>query len=71
MRLERLPLLKSSAIFKRYQTFCEQAGERWIPSKDLPAEMERRGFTYKRGTGGVRIYLGIELRAETADWGSE
>ena len=65
-----LAQIKSSVLFKRYQEYCEQAGERWIPSKDLPAEMERRGFTYKRAAQGVRVYLGIELRDETPDWGS-
>lgn len=53
--------VKSSALFKRYQEFCEQAGERWIPAKDFPAEMQRRGFTYKRERTGTRIYAGIEL----------
>jgi len=28
------------------------SGECWIPAKDFPAEMERRGFSPKRGTGG-------------------
>jgi putative DNA primase/helicase len=56
-----LAQVKSSALFKRYQQYAEQAGERWIPSKDFPAEMERRGFTYKRDRTGTRLYLGIEL----------
>jgi putative DNA primase/helicase len=63
-----LAQIKSSALFKRYQEFAEAAGERWIPAKDFPAEMERRGFTYKRGTGGTRLYHGIELRSEDRSW---
>jgi putative DNA primase/helicase len=52
--------VKSSALFKRYQDFAQAAGERWIPSKDFPAEMERRGFTWKRTkTGG--LFSGLEL----------
>jgi len=64
--VRKLAEVKSSALFRRYQEFCEQSGERWISAKDLPAEMERRGFAYKRTETGRR-YLGIELR--NADWG--
>ncbi|MGA2190543.1 MAG: phage/plasmid primase, P4 family [Steroidobacteraceae bacterium] len=60
--------VKSSSVFKRYQEFAEAAGERWIPAKDFPGEMERRGFTYKRGTGGTRFYHGIELKSEGQTW---
>lgn len=66
--VRKLAEVKSSAFFKGYQEFCDQAGERWIPSKDLPAEMERRGFVYKRTETGRR-YLGIELK--TAHWSPE
>ena len=60
--------VKSSALFKRYQAFAEAAGERWIPAKDFPAEMERRGFVYKRDRTGTRIYLGVELPTQTDGW---
>lgn len=54
--------VKSSVFFQRYQQFAEQAGERWIASKDLPHEMQRRGFAWKRTkTGGM--YSGIDLAA--------
>jgi hypothetical protein len=39
-----------------------------VPAKDFPSEMERRGFTYKRGTGGTRFYYGIEPRMEQQTW---
>ena len=57
-----------AAFFERYQQFAEKAGERWTASKDLPAEMARRGFEHKRGTGGQRLYLGIEFRHSEAAW---
>jgi hypothetical protein len=41
---------------------------RSMPSKDFPAEMERRGFAHKRGTGGVRLFLGIELLTGGPPW---
>jgi putative DNA primase/helicase len=63
-----LAQVKSSSLFKHYQEFCEQSGERWIPAKDFPAEIERRGFTYKRGTGGTRYYHGIEPRLGDQSW---
>jgi putative DNA primase/helicase len=55
-----LAQVKSSALFRRYQEFCQAAGERWIASKDFPPEVERRGFTWKRtNTGGM--FFGLEL----------
>ena len=60
--VSKLAQVKSSSLFKRYQAFAEQSGERCMPSKDLPHEMQRRGFGWKRAnTGG--LYSGIELRA--------
>jgi putative DNA primase/helicase len=55
--------VKSSALFKRYQEFSQAAGERWIASKDFPAEVERRGFQWKRTkTGGM--FYGLEISQE-------
>ena len=66
--VHKLAQVKSSAFYERYQQFAERSGERWIASKDLPAEMARRGFTSKK-TKSCNIYEGIELRQpETADW---
>jgi hypothetical protein len=53
--------VKASTLFRRYQEFAEQAGERWMAQKDFPAEIERRGFRYKRERTGTRIYEGLEL----------
>ena len=69
--VRKLAQIKTGVFFTRYQKFCEAAGERWIASKDLPTEMERRGFTYKRGTGGQRIFLGVEFSQSEAEWQPE
>lgn len=61
---------KSSTFFKRYQEFAEAAGERWVPSKDLPHEMQRRGFAWKR-TNETSLFLGVELAGEAPNWGAE
>ena len=56
----KLGQVKSSVLFKAYQQYCESAGERWMPSKDFPHELRRRGFDSKRLKTGV-IIEGIEL----------
>jgi putative DNA primase/helicase len=63
----KLAQVKSGIFFQRYQQFAETAGERWIPHKDLPQEMRRRGFEYKRAKDGG-LYLGIELTTESDSW---
>ena len=66
--VRKLGQVKSSTLFKRYQEFCEQAGERWIPAKDFPAEMQRRGFEWKRTKAGG-MFHGIELDGvDTTHW---
>lgn len=62
--------VKSSALFSAYQKFCEHSGERWLPSKDLPAEMQRRGFDWKRTKAGC-MYYGLELIAASEPHWSE
>lgn len=62
-----LSQIKSSVFFQAYQKFAEQAGERWIPAKDLPHEMQRRGFAWKRtNTGGM--YSGLEFNLQEPSW---
>lgn len=56
----KLAQVKASEFQKAYAEFCRAADERPIPSKDLPAELERRGFTYRR-TKAARVYEGLEL----------
>ncbi len=64
--VRKLGRVKSSVLFKRFQEFAECAGERWVASKDLPHEMQRRGFTWKRTKAGG-IYEGLELHDSTID----
>jgi putative DNA primase/helicase len=59
----KLAQVKAGMFFQRYQQFAEQSGERWMPSKGLPYEMQRRGFEWKRTKLGG-MYLGIELTAQ-------
>jgi putative DNA primase/helicase len=66
--VRKLAQVKSSVFFQRYQQFAEQSGERWVASKELPYEMQRRGFEQKRSNAGV-IYLGLELtQPEAPPW---
>jgi phage/plasmid-associated DNA primase len=58
-----LAQVKSSSFFKNYRDFCEGAGERSIPQKDLPAEMQRRNYVWKRTSAGG-MYYGIALRLQ-------
>lgn len=59
----KLAQVRSSIFFQRYQHYTEKAGERWMPAKDLPHEMQRRGFDWKRTkTGGM--YFGLQIRLE-------
>ena len=68
-KARKLAQVKSSVLFKRYQEFCEAAGERWICAKDFPTDMQRRGFEWKRETRGA-LFLGIELNADAhPNWG--
>lgn len=58
--VRRLAQVKSSVLFGRYQEFAQSTGERWMPAKDLPQEMVRRGFQWKRTKAGG-LYEGLEL----------
>lgn len=69
--VRNLAQVKSSVLFKRYQEFAEQSGERWLQSKELPHQMQRRGFEWKRTNSGG-LYVGIELRGSENDaWGGK
>ncbi len=60
--VRNLAQVKASDFQKAYSTFCREADERPLPSKDLPAEIERRGFRYQR-TKVARLYVGLELNS--------
>jgi putative DNA primase/helicase len=59
--------VKSTVLYDRYQEFCESAREGCIPSRDFPAEMEKKGFEHKH-TKVANVYIGIELRNRGIDW---
>lgn len=64
--VDKLGQVKSGTFFQRYREFAEQSGERFIPSRDLPSEMQRRGFEWKRTkTGGM--YFGLTLATKMSD----
>lgn len=60
--VRKLAQVKAGIFFSAYQSYCERASEKWVPSRDLPGEMLRRGFTRKRIGAGV-VYEGLELHA--------
>jgi putative DNA primase/helicase len=59
----KLSQVKAGVFFERYQQFAERAGERWLPARELPHEMQRRGFDWKRTKAGG-MYYGIDLTVE-------
>lgn len=66
--VQKLAQVKSSVFLARYREFAEAAGERWIPAKDLPHEMQRRGFEWKR-TKAASVFVGLDLDTATErDW---
>ena len=66
--LGRLYEVKASILQSRYFRFCEEAGERALPAKELPTEMARRGFEHVRRKYG-KLYLGVRLAdAEVSSW---
>lgn len=66
--VRKLAQVKSSALYTAYQRFCEASAERWMPAKDFPHEMQRRGFEWKRTKAGG-MFLGLELGiSESESW---
>jgi putative DNA primase/helicase len=64
----KLAQVKAGMFFQRYQQYAEHAGERWMSAKEVPHEMQRRGFTWKRTNAGG-MYYGLELTVqEDARW---
>lgn len=67
----KLAEVRAGFFFQRYQQFAERASERWVAAKDLPHEMQRRGFQWKRTKEGGK-YFGIALsNAGAPDWRDE
>src|SRR5882724_3677868 len=64
----KLAQVKAGMLYRAYQDFAKDIGERSMASKDLPHEMKRRGFDWKRTNQGG-LYLGVELRGtDMPDW---
>jgi putative DNA primase/helicase len=64
----RMLTVRSSHFYSSYKAFCDSAGDRAMPSKDLPGEMERRGYKWKKTKiGAVFEGLGIRLSSEKGD----
>jgi putative DNA primase/helicase len=51
---------KASTFQKAFFEYCRDMDEKPIPAKDLPAELQRRGYGYRRANNG-RFYEGIEI----------
>ncbi len=49
-------------LYDRYRRFCEESGEYTRNVRDFKNAMERAGYEYKRGTGGKRLYIGIQQK---------
>jgi putative DNA primase/helicase len=64
--VRNLAQVKSGAFFQKYQQYADTGGERWLSHKDLPQEMQRRGFQWKRSNAGG-MYYGIELNSDLED----
>lgn len=59
--------VKSSIFYSRYREFTEASNERAIPQKEMRTEMEKRGYVYRRGSGGNPIYEGLSLNTSKSD----
>jgi putative DNA primase/helicase len=68
--VRNLAQVKASVFQKAYAAFCREADERPLPSKDLPAVLDRRGYRYQR-TKAARLYVGLELAQEYGFRGHE
>ena len=49
-------------LYDRYRRFCEDSGEYIRNMRDFKNAMERAGYEHKRGTGGKRLYIGIQQK---------
>jgi putative DNA primase/helicase len=48
-----------------YQEWCKASGEKSITAIELGKRLTERGLTAKKGTGGVRKWIGIGLQCDT------
>ncbi|MDP9373602.1 MAG: phage/plasmid primase, P4 family, partial [Chloroflexota bacterium] len=48
-------------LYDSYRWWMEDAGERPLPQRMFGLRLQERGFTSRRGTGGVRLWRGVRL----------
>jgi putative DNA primase/helicase len=53
---------KIGELYQAYETWCSANGEKALNRKAFKAQIIERGFEEGRGTGGVRIWRGLEMR---------
>lgn len=59
--IERKAQSTSKDLYDAYGKWCEQEGEHSLNKRAFGEQLEERGFTPRRGTGGVRGWQGIGL----------
>jgi putative DNA primase/helicase len=50
-------------LYKAYDQWCDDSGEKSMTKREFGMRMRERGFTQVRGTGGVRLWDGVGLQA--------
>jgi putative DNA primase/helicase len=58
----RWKVAASAALFASWSTYAIRAGEKLGSRKSFAEELERRGFEKRKGSGGVREFLGLRLK---------
>lgn len=59
--LDFLAETPASDLFKAYQKWAEETGERATNQRNFGLKLRERGFENKRSTGGKGVWLGIQL----------
>ena len=55
---------RAADLYKNYSEWAEANGEKPISNTAFGLQLKERGFRADRGTAGVRVWLGIDLREE-------
>ena len=62
---ERNQSCKSSDLYTAYAAWAEECGEHPLGNRVFGMRLKERGFTSKRGTGGIHRWSGIELKTQS------
>jgi len=57
---------QSSVLYKKYREHCEATSDRYMPNKDFPHELEKRGIKRVKSHGAM-YFQGIEVKAVFAE----